>query len=407
MEVLAEKEVKNKEEITKVSIKNFNMKNGIRKYGMLIALAIIMILFAILTDGISIKPLNITNLILQNSYILILAIGMLLVIVTGNIDLSVGSVAAFIGAITGYMIITLNMNYILAIIISLILGGIIGALQGGIIAYMKVPAFIVTLGGMLLFRGLTMVTLQGRSLAPFPDGLRALSSSFLIDIFSGKSLHITTILIGMIFSIVYVALEYKKRMAKEKYNLQTESMNIFVIKSFGVIFLINLFTYTLSAYNGIPTILVVLSVLTLIYSYITRKTIFGRHVYAIGGNEKAAKLSGIKTKKVLLMVYINMGILSAISGIAFAARLNAATPKAGNGFELDAIAACFIGGASASGGVGTIIGAIIGGLVMGVMNNGMSILGIGIDWQQAIKGIVLVLAVIFDIYTKSGTSETK
>lgn len=407
MEALAEKEVKNKEEITKVSIKNFNMKNGIRKYGMLIALAIIMILFAILTDGISIKPLNITNLILQNSYILILAIGMLLVIVTGNIDLSVGSVAAFIGAITGYMIITLNMNYILAIIISLILGGIIGALQGGIIAYMKVPAFIVTLGGMLLFRGLTMVTLQGRSLAPFPDGLRALSSSFLIDIFSGKSLHITTILIGMIFSIVYVALEYKKRMAKEKYNLQTESMNIFVIKSFGVIFLINLFTYTLSAYNGIPTILVVLSVLTLIYSYITRKTIFGRHVYAIGGNEKAAKLSGIKTKKVLLMVYINMGILSAISGIAFAARLNAATPKAGNGFELDAIAACFIGGASASGGVGTIIGAIIGGLVMGVMNNGMSILGIGIDWQQAIKGIVLVLAVIFDIYTKSGTSETK
>lgn len=407
MEALAEKEVKNKEEITKVSIKNFNMKNGIRKYGMLIALAIIMILFAILTDGISIKPLNITNLILQNSYILILAIGMLLVIVTGNIDLSVGSVAAFIGAITGYMIITLNMNYILAIIISLILGGIIGALQGGIIAYMKVPAFIVTLGGMLLFRGLTMVTLQGRSLAPFPDGLRALSSSFLIDIFSGKSLHITTILIGMIFSIVYVTLEYKKRMAKEKYNLQTESMNIFVIKSFGVIFLINLFTYTLSAYNGIPTILVVLSVLTLIYSYITRKTIFGRHVYAIGGNEKAAKLSGIKTKKVLLMVYINMGILSAISGIAFAARLNAATPKAGNGFELDAIAACFIGGASASGGVGTIIGAIIGGLVMGVMNNGMSILGIGIDWQQAIKGIVLVLAVIFDIYTKSGTSETK
>ena len=195
MEALAEKEVKNKEEITKVSIKNFNMKNGIRKYGMLIALAIIMILFAILTDGISIKPLNITNLILQNSYILILAIGMLLVIVTGNIDLSVGSVAAFIGAITGYMIITLNMNYILAIIISLILGGIIGALQGGIIAYMKVPAFIVTLGGMLLFRGLTMVTLQGRSLAPFPDGLRALSSSFLIDIFSGKSLHITTILI--------------------------------------------------------------------------------------------------------------------------------------------------------------------------------------------------------------------
>lgn len=407
MEALAKKN-KKVSSIEDVNIKKeFNLKNGIRKYGMLIALAVIMVLFAILTDGISLRPLNITNLILQNSYILILAIGMLLVIITGNIDLSVGSVAAFVGAIAGYMMITLNMNYIVAIMISLAVGALIGALQGAIIAYIKVPAFIVTLGGMLVFRGLTMVTLQGRSLAPFPDGLRALSSNFITDIFSGVSLHVTTIVIGIIFSAMYIVLELKKRGAKNKYNLKVESINIFSMKMAMVALMINLFTYTLAAYKGVPTILVVLSILTILYSYITRKTIFGRHIYAIGGNEKAAKLSGIKTKKVLLMVYVNMGILAAISGIAFAARLNAATPKAGNGFELDAIAACYIGGASASGGVGTIIGAIIGGLVMGVMNNGMSILGVGIDWQQAIKGIVLVLAVIFDIYTKSGNNETK
>lgn len=407
MEALAKKN-KKVSSIEDVNIKKeFNLKNGIRKYGMLIALAVIMVLFAILTDGISLRPLNITNLILQNSYILILAIGMLLVIITGNIDLSVGSVAAFVGAIAGYMMITLNMNYIVAIMISLAVGALIGALQGAIIAYIKVPAFIVTLGGMLVFRGLTMVTLQGRSLAPFPDGLRALSSNFITDIFSGVSLHVTTIVIGIIFSALYIVLEFKKRGAKNKYNLKVESINIFSMKMAMVALMINLFTYTLAAYKGVPTILVVLSILTILYSYITRKTIFGRHIYAIGGNEKAAKLSGIKTKKVLLMVYVNMGILAAISGIAFAARLNAATPKAGNGFELDAIAACYIGGASASGGVGTIIGAIIGGLVMGVMNNGMSILGVGIDWQQAIKGIVLVLAVIFDIYTKSGNNETK
>lgn len=399
------KNIENMEETN--TKKEFNFKNGIRKYGMLIALAVIMILFAVLTDGISLKPLNITNLILQNSYILILAIGMLLVIITGNIDLSVGSVAAFVGAIAGYMMITLNMNYIVAIIISLLVGALIGALQGAIIAYIKVPAFIVTLGGMLAFRGLTMVTLQGRSLAPFPDGLRALSSNFMPDFFSGTSLHITTIAIGLVFSVIYTVVEFKKRGAKIKYNLKVENINMFITKLGMVVLMINLFTYTLAAYKGIPTILVVLSVLTLLYSYITKKTIFGRHIYAIGGNEKAAKLSGIKTKKVLLMVYVNMGILAAISGIAFAARLNAATPKAGNGFELDAIAACYIGGASASGGVGTIIGAIIGGLVMGVMNNGMSILGVGIDWQQAIKGVVLVLAVIFDIYTKSGNNETK
>ncbi|MGL5190258.1 MAG: multiple monosaccharide ABC transporter permease [Cetobacterium sp.] len=407
MEALVKKN-KKMENSEEVNIKKeFNLKNGIRKYGMLIALAVIMVLFAILTDGISLRPLNITNLILQNSYILILAIGMLLVIITGNIDLSVGSVAAFIGAIAGYMMITLNMNYIVAIIISIGVGALIGALQGAIIAYIKVPAFIVTLGGMLVFRGLTMVTLQGRSLAPFPDGLRALSSNFIVDIFSGVSLHMTTILIGVVFSILYIIVEFKKRGDKVRYNLSVENINVFAIKMLMVALMINLFTYTLAAYKGVPTILVVLSILTILYSYITRKTIFGRHIYAIGGNEKAAKLSGIKTKKVLLMVYVNMGILAAISGIAFAARLNAATPKAGNGFELDAIAACYIGGASASGGVGTIIGAIIGGLVMGVMNNGMSILGVGIDWQQAIKGIVLVLAVIFDIYTKSGNNETK
>lgn len=400
--------VKNVNEIEGENLKkSFNFKDGIRKYGMLISLTIIMMFFGFLTDGISLRPLNITNLILQNSYILILAIGMLLVIITGNVDLSVGSVAAFIGAIAAYMMINMQMNYILAIFLSIVVGGLIGALQGAIIAYIKVPSFIATLGGMLIFRGLTMVTLQGRSLAPFPEGVRALSSNFVEDLFGSSGLHITTLIVGMVASAFYVVSEMRKRKSKEKYGLSVEPFNIFMGKTAMVVLMLNTFTYVLAAYKGIPTILVTLSILTLLYTYITNKTIFGRHIYAFGGNEKASKLSGIKTTKVLLMVYINMGILAAISGIAFAARLNAATPKAGNGFELDAIAACYIGGASASGGVGTVIGAIIGGLVMGVMNNGMSILGVGIDWQQAIKGIVLVLAVILDIYTKSGNNETK
>ena len=377
------------------------MKNNIRQYGMGIALVSIVILFQILTNGILLRPLNVSNLVLQNSYILVLAIGMLLVIITGNVDLSVGSVVAFVGAISGMLMVNMKVPVFVAIIVSLLIGALVGAWQGYWIAYVKIPAFIVTLAGMLIFRGLTLVILKGQTLAPFPEAFQAMSSGFTRDIFGGKNLHITTILVGIIFSIIYTLLELDNRKKKIKYNFDTLPIKFLIAKLAIIILAINLLTFSLASYKGIPNVLILLSVLVIIYTFIANKTIPGRHIYALGGNEKAAKLSGIKTEKVLFWVYVNMGLLSALAGMVFTGRLNAATPKAGTGFELDAIAACYIGGASASGGIGTVIGAIIGGLVMGVLNNGMSIIGVGIDWQQAIKGMVLLAAVAFDVYTKS------
>lgn len=379
------------------------IKSNVRQYGMFFALVLIMLLFQVLTDGILLRPLNITNLILQNSYILVLAIGMVLVIITGHIDLSVGSIAAFVGAISAILIIDINVPTYLAVFLSLVLGALIGAWQGFWIAYVKIPAFIVTLAGMLLFRGLTMLVLKGQSLAPFPESFQAMSSGFIPDVIGGENaaLHIFTLVIGAVLSIVFVLFELRNRKNQMKYSFEISSNGLFFAKLAGFVILINVFTYVLATYEGVPTILVILFALVLLYSFIMKKTVIGRHVYAIGGNEKAAGLSGIKTKKVTFLVFVNMGVLSALSGLIFAARLNAATPKAGNLFELDAIAACFIGGASAYGGIGTVGGAIVGGLVMGVMNNGMSILGLGIDWQQAIKGLVLLAAVAFDIYNKN------
>lgn len=390
---------------TKIQIFKTLFRNNIRQYGMIIALAFIIILFQILTNGILLKPLNITNIILQNSYILILAIGMLLVIITGNIDLSVGSVAAFIGAVSAILMIRMNISVTAAVLICLIIGGLIGAWQGFWIAYVKIPAFIVTLGGMLIFRGLTMVTLKGMSLAPFPSGFRKISSGFIPDFLGTGNYHIVTIVIGMILSILYVLWELRERKAQIKYDFDVIPKEFLIVKLVAILAVINVFCFVLAGYEGIPNILIVLFILIAIYFFVTQNTVAGRHIYAIGGNEKAARLSGIKTKQTIFWVYVNMGILAALSGLVFAARLNAATPKAGTGFELDAIAAVYIGGASASGGIGTVIGAIVGGLVMGVMNNGMSLIGLGIDWQQAIKGLVLLLAVAFDIFTKSKSAK--
>jgi putative multiple sugar transport system permease protein len=380
------------------------IRNNMRQYSMIIALIFIMVLFQILTNGLLLKPLNITNLILQNSYILVLAIGMVLVIITGHIDLSVGSIAAFVGAISGILMVNYEVPMFLAVIISLLVGAIIGAWQGFWIAYVKIPAFIVTLAGMLLFRGLTMIVLEGKSIAPFPESFQKMSAGFIPDISSGGSLHLLTIIIGIVLSIVIIFIQLKNRRTQLKYNFDVQSQGMFILKLVGMIALLNVFTYVLAAYEGIPNILIILAVLIVVYTFITNKTKAGRHVYAIGGNEKAAQLSGIKTKRMTFWVFVNMGVLSALSGLLFAARLNAATPKAGNLFELDAIAACFIGGASAYGGIGTVPGAIIGGLVMGIMNNGMSLLGLGIDWQQGIKGLVLLAAVAFDIYNKNKAS---
>lgn len=378
-------------------------KNNIRQYAMLLALVVIMALFQFLTHGILLKPQNVTNLILQNSYVIILAIGMVLCILTGgNIDLSVGSVVAIVGAITGTLIVTMKVSMPIAILIGILVGALIGIWQGFWIAYVRIPAFIVTLAGMLLFRGLTLIVLKGKTISPFPKEFLQISGGFVPDIL-GKNSHFnaTAILVSVIISALYLFLEIKKRVSKKKYGFDVLPVPFFIAQVVVILFVLNLFAFWLATYKGIPIILVILAVLIVAYSFLTTKTTFGRHIYAIGGNEKAAKLSGVNTNKVLFLTYVNMGVLSAITGIVFTARLMAATPTAGNNFELDAIAACFIGGASATGGVGTVMGAIIGALVMGVLNNGMSILGVGSDWQMAIKGSVLLAAVAFDIISKN------
>jgi putative multiple sugar transport system permease protein len=378
-------------------------KNNVRQYGMIVALILITVLFQIMSDGILLKPLNVTNIIQQYSFILVLAIGMVMVIITGHIDLSVGSIAAFVGSLSAIMMVEQHMPYYLAIILSLIIGALAGAWQGFWIAYMKIPSFIVTLAGMLLFRGLTMVILEGKTIAPFPKAFQKMSNGFLPDI-DGGSMHMLTIIIGIVLSIFTVIQEFRDRRTQKKYEFQVLPYPWFIAKLVGIVAVINVFTFVLAKYRGIPFILIILFVLVIAYSFVMKKTVMGRHTYALGGNEKAALLSGVKTKRVTFWVFVNMGALAALSGLIYAARLNAATPKAGVNFELDAIAACFIGGASASGGIGTVMGAIIGGLVMAVMNNGMSLIGLGIDWQQGIKGLVLLLAVGFDIYNKNKTA---
>ncbi len=379
-------------------------KNNIREYGMVIALVSIVLFFEIVSKGVLLQPLNVTNLIQQNSYILILAIGMLLVIVAFQIDLSVGSTAAFVGAVSAILMIDHHIGVVPGILISLLIGGLAGAFQGYWVAYFKIPGFIVTLAGMLIFRGLTMTALEGQSKAPFPEVFQKMSNGFIPDILSGTSIHITTLVVGIILTLVYIFFELSHRKAKLEYNFEVIPVRFLAAKLVFVGVAINWFMYLLASYKGIPNVLILLFILIVFYTFITTKTVAGRHIYALGGNEKAAKLSGVKTERIVFWVFVNMGVLAALSGLVFAARLNAATPKAGTGFELDAIAACFIGGASTAGGIGVVMGAIIGGLVMGVMNNGMSLIGVTIDMQQTIKGLVLLLAVAFDIYTKSKQS---
>ncbi len=379
--------------------------NGnIRQYGMIIALLVIIVLFQILTNGVLLYPQNVANLIMQNGYVIILAIGMLLCILTGgNIDLSVGSVVAFTGAIAGSLIIGMKMDVWLGVLITIIVGFAIGAWQGFWIAYVRVPPFIATLAGMLMFRGLTNAILKGLTLAPFPDSYLRLTGGFIKDIFNvpGINLNITCLAAGIVVTIFYVVLVIRGRRNKRKYNFEVIPFPIFILQILLVSGIIMLFFYWLSRYKGMPTVLILIGFLIAVYTFVTQNTVFGRYIYAIGGNEMAARLSGIDPQKVMFFVYMNMGVLATITGIVFSARLNAASPVAGTNFELDAIGACFIGGASASGGVGTVIGAVIGALVMGVLNNGMSILGVGTEWQMVIKGMVLLAAVAFDVFSKS------
>ena len=369
------------------------------KYSMIIILAVLLVAFQLMTDGIFWRPLNITNLVLQNSHILVLAAGMLLVVLLGHVDLSVGSVMAFVGAIAGVLMVNNGISPWLAVPLCLLMGAVIGAWQGFWVAYVGIPAFIVTLSGLLMFRGLTQVVLGGQSLAPFPKAFQQISTGYLPDI-AGGQIHLLSLILGVVITGILILGQWRTRERRKKNLFEVESMAAFAFKAVftAVVFLGA--TYIFASYQGYPIILIVLGVIVAAYGFLTNKTVAGRQIYATGGNKKAAELSGIKTKKITFWVFVNMGMMAALAGLVLAARLNAATPQAGTSMELDAMAAVYFGGASTSGGIGTVMGAIVGGLVMGVLNNGMSILGVGVDWQQAIKGLILLLAVVLDIYNK-------
>lgn len=380
------------------------VKNNLRQYSMLIALILLMIIFQIATGGVFLVPMNITNLILQNAYVFIMAVGMMLLLINGgNIDMSVGSVLAFIGAILGIMLIQNHQPLWLAIFVALLLGFGIGAWQGFWVGYYRMPGFLVTLAGQLIFRGLTTRVLDGMTLAPFDKSFQYISSGFVPDIFkfTGSHMNITAYLVGAVITVLLIIIQTKNRAKKLRYTSDVLSMPLFIAKLVLIAVAIMLLSYFFAAYQGIPIIFVIIAVLVVAYSLFAAKTVPGRYIYAMGGNERAAKLSGINTNKVLCLCYVNMGVLTAVAAIAATARLNAASPLAGQGYDLDTISSCFIGGASMYGGAGTVVGAIVGALVMGVLNNGMSIMGIGTDIQQVVKGLVLIFAVAFDIYSKS------
>jgi putative multiple sugar transport system permease protein len=377
-----------------------SLKSNFRDYGMLLSLLVIMVFFQFATDGKLLTPLNLTNLVLQNSYIVIMALGMLLVIVAGHIDLSVGSIVGFVGGLAAVMMVRLGLDPVTTTIACLVVGGLIGAAQGYWVAFFKVPSFIVTLAGMLVFKGLTLALLGGMSVGPFPPAFQKLSSGFLPDVFGVESFNYTSLFLGIATVVALLYFGLRNRANQVKHAVETAPMGLFIFKNALLSALVIAFCAQLGTYRGLPNVLVIMFLLVALYAFVTNRTTIGRRIYALGGNEKAARLSGIKTERLTFLTFVNMGMLAGLAGLIFAARLNTATPKAGLGFELDVIAAVFIGGASATGGVGKVTGAVIGALIMGVMNNGMSILGIGIDYQQVIKGLVLLAAVSIDVYNK-------
>jgi putative multiple sugar transport system permease protein len=389
-------------------------KSSLRDYGLLGSLLVIMALFEYLTGGVLLAPVNITNLILQNSYIVIMALGMLLIIVGGNIDLSVGSIVGFVGAVAATMMVDYKIPWLPVVGLSLVLGGVIGAAQGYFVAYARIPSFIVTLGGMLIFRGLTGNILLGQFVGPFPPDFQSISSGFIPDVVSaplkaifgngllfGPNFRWTSMLVGLIGAGLLISAGIRRWRRDNAQTMETEPFVLFAGKNAIFAILTIGFSYLLASYRGLPNVLVIMGALILLYMFVTARMTIGRRIYALGGNRMAAQLSGIRTERLLFLTFVNMGVLAGLAGLIVAARLNSATPSAGNSFELDVIAACFIGGASASGGVGKVMGVVIGAFVMGVMNNGMSILGIGIYWQYVVKGLVLLAAVYVDVYQKN------
>lgn len=379
---------------------------NLRQSGIYIAFVAIVVLFTILTGGDMLAPQNISNIIVQNSYVLILAIGMILVIIAGHIDLSVGSLVAVSGAIAAKLMVDNHVAWPLALLITLAVGALIGAWQGYWVAYFGIPAFIVTLAGMLLFRAMTMMVLGNQGIGPIPDAVRTLSNGFTDGYLGNIGLgalggaDLVSLFVGLAAVVGIVVVQWRSRAGRLRYAQAVEPFAVFVVKivvaAAAVMFLI----VQLARFKNLPWVLVLLAVLTLAYSVLTNRAVFGRQIYAVGGNLQAATLSGVKVKSVIFWIFVNMGVLSALAGIIFAGRLNQANSTAGNQFELDAIAAAFIGGAAVQGGVGKVVGAITGGLIMGVINNGMNLIGAPPERVMLVKGAVLLAAVAFDVWTK-------
>lgn len=403
--------------------------------GMLVALLIAVVFFQITTNGVMLKSLNVTNVFLQNGYILVMALGMLLIIVIGHIDLSVGSVAGFLGAIVAVLMVgvtvpvlgKVQLDPLLAVALTLIAGGLIGVWQGFWVAYLRVPSFIVTLAGMLLFRGATLFMLGGQPIGPFPESFRAMSSGFIPELIGklpdpfgatdivlftigttklvlplgGGELQLTTLLLGALLSAAVVFMGWRSRAEQVKYGFAVPSMGQFWLRNVGIIVGVMFIAYRLAGYKGLPIVALLAFILIGIYMFLTLRTVLGRRIYAVGGNAKAAMLSGVNSKRMVFLTFINMGVLAALGGMIIAARFNSATPKAGYGFELDVIAATFVGGASAYGGVGTVAGTVIGALFFGLLNIGMGVMSIPIDYQFMVKALVLLIAVYFDVRGKT------
>ena len=381
-----------------------NIKDTLKKYTMVIALVIIIGIFYVGTGGTILLSQNVNNLLSQNAYVFVLATGMLLCILTGgNIDLSVGSVVCFVGGI-GAVMMSKGMNVWFAVLVMLLVGVLVGAWQAFWVAYINVPPFIATLAGMYAFRGLSNVVLNGYAVSisntTFLNVFGGGADCYIPDFFHGENLNITCLLAGIIAVAVYVLISFKNRISASRKGYVTTSAASFYAKLVILSLVILFLAYKLAGYKGIPTSVLWIILIVLVYNYITTKTTIGRYLYAVGGNEKATQLSGINTKKVYFFAYTNMGFLAAFAGILTVARAASAQPTYGQFYEMDAIGACFIGGASAYGGTGSVFGAIIGALLMGVINQGMLIMGVDANYQKVVKGLVLLAAVIFDVMSK-------
>lgn len=378
---------------------NLDMK----QYGMFLALVAIYLIFAVLTKGANLSSTNVNNLVMQNGYVVILAVGMLLCVLTGNIDLGVGSVVAVTGSVAGIMIVDYKMSIWAAILAALVIGLLVGIFAGFFVAYLGIPPFVVTLATMLMGRGLTYTLLQAQTKGPLPDSYVFIGAGFLPTVkiaFGSGTLDLVSVGVAILASLALIFSEIHSIKTKKKYNFATNPAWQTIVKDGVMLFIIWFFFLKLATHNGLPFVLLLMGVLVGIYAFITEKTVAGRQIYALGGNRKAAQLSGIDTRKVFFWVYTNMGVLSAVAGIVLSARNASATPKAGDGFEMDAIASCYIGGAAVAGGAGTILGAVVGAFIMGILNNGMSLYGWSTDIQKIVKGAVLLGAVTVDVVSK-------